>query len=94
MFTPLDDYVAVLPIEPEKETSFGLIIPEVAQSAPPIGTVIAVGPGRLSNDGSLIPLLVSEGDTILYRENPHYLRFTIEGHNCLLMRAGDLIAKL
>jgi chaperonin GroES len=94
MFTPLDDYVAVLPIEPEKETSFGLIIPDVAQSAPPIGTVVAAGPGKPSSDGSLIPLLVSEGDTVLFRENPNYLRFTVEGHNCLLMRSGDLIAKL
>jgi chaperonin GroES len=94
MFTPLDDYVAILPIEPEKETSFGLIIPEVAQSAPPIGTVIAVGTGKPDNNGNLIPLLVSEGDTVLYRESPHYLRFTIEGHSCLLMKSSDLIAKL
>jgi chaperonin GroES len=94
MFTPLDDYVAVLPIEPEKETSFGLIIPDVAQSAPPIGTVVAVGPGRLDSAGNLIRLLVSEGDTILYRPNPGFMRFTIEGEDCFLMRSTDLIAKL
>lgn len=94
MFTPLDDYVAVLPIEPEKETSFGLIIPEQAQSAPPIGTVIAAGPGKPASDGTLVALQVAEGDTVLFRENPHYMRFGIEGHDCLLLRSGDLIAKL
>jgi len=94
MFQPLDDYVAVLPIEPEKETSFGLIIPDQAQTAPPIGTVVAAGPGKPASDGSPIPLYVAEGDTVLFRENPHYMKFTIEGHNCILLRSGDLIAKL
>src|SRR3569623_1065553 len=65
--TPLADRVVVEPTSPETTTSFGLIIPETAsKEKPETGFVVAVGPGKTADDGSLVPVGVSVGDKIMF----------------------------
>jgi chaperonin GroES len=63
--TPLGDRIVVRLDEPEKETSFGIVIPETAGDKPQEGTVVAVGPGRTLDDGSRENLDVAVGDRVL-----------------------------
>ena len=64
---PLDDRIVVLPNEAELTTASGLVIPDTAKEKPQQGSVVAVGPGRWSDDrGAHSPLDVKVGDTVLY----------------------------
>jgi chaperonin GroES len=64
--TPLHDRIVVKPAEAETKTASGLIIPDSAADKPTQGTVLAVGPGRRTADGSVIPMSVTAGDTVLF----------------------------
>jgi len=63
---PLDDRVVIKPTEPEEKTESGIYLPESAQEKPMTGTVLAVGPGKLNDDGSRTQPSVKEKDTVLY----------------------------
>ncbi|MYA60120.1 MAG: co-chaperone GroES, partial [Chloroflexi bacterium] len=64
---PLSDRVIVSPSEEEQATSpGGIIIPDTAKEKPQQGSVVAVGPGRTTDEGALIDLAVSVGDTVIY----------------------------
>ena len=65
-FRPLADKVLVKPSEAEAKTSGGIYIPDSAQQKPQEGEVIAVGPGRVLDDGSRSTLTVSIGDKVIY----------------------------
>jgi chaperonin GroES len=65
-FRPLSDKVLVKPSEAETQTSGGIYIPDSAKQKPQEGEVIAVGPGRILDDGSRSTLTVSVGDTVIY----------------------------
>jgi chaperonin GroES len=65
-FRPLSDKVLVQPSEAETQTSSGIFIPDSAKQKPQEGTVIAVGPGRILDDGSRSTLAVSVGDKVIY----------------------------
>lgn len=66
---PLADRVIISPTVPETTTSFGLIIPETAEKEKPeTGTIVAVGPGRMGDDGMLIPVGVSVGDKVMFNK--------------------------
>ncbi len=64
--TPLGDRVLVKPIEKKEEKKGGIIIPDTAKEKPQEGEIIAVGKGKTSDDGKLIPMDVKVGDKILY----------------------------
>ena len=64
--TPLGDRVLVKSIEKKEEKKGGIIIPETAKEKPQEGEIIAVGKGKISDDGKLIPMDVKVGDKILY----------------------------
>jgi len=66
MLKPLGDRVLVEPLEPEAKSAGGIYLPEAAQEAPRAGKVIAVGPGRRSDEGELIPVGVKVGDVVIY----------------------------
>jgi chaperonin GroES len=66
MLKPLGDRVLVEPLEPEAKTSGGIYLPEAAQEAPREGTVIAVGPGRVLDNGEVVPVGVKVGDIVMY----------------------------
>ncbi len=65
-FRPLSDKVLVKPSEAETQTSGGIFIPDSAKQKPQEGEVIAVGPGRILDDGSRSTLTVSVGDKVIY----------------------------
>ena len=63
--TPLGDKIIILPLEEGEQTYGNIIIPDAGQEKPEIGTVLAVGPGRISTDGTLIPNRIEVGVTVM-----------------------------
>ncbi|MGI8868895.1 MAG: co-chaperone GroES [Mycobacteriales bacterium] len=63
---PLEDRIVVQANEAETTTASGLVIPDTAKEKPQEGTVIAVGPGRIDDNGNRVPVDVKEGETVLY----------------------------
>lgn len=63
---PLGDRVIVKPAEAEEQTKSGLFIPDTAKEKPQRGEVVAVGDGKLKDDGSRVPIDVNVGDTVIY----------------------------
>lgn len=63
---PLEDKVVVKPAEAEQTTASGLVIPDTAKEKPQEGTVVAVGPGRVDDNGNRVPMDVSVGDVVIY----------------------------
>jgi chaperonin GroES len=89
---PLADRVLVEPAPAEEKTVGGIIIPDTAKEKPQRGTVIAVGPGKnAENSGTLVPLTVKVGDTILYGKYAG-TEITVEGKEYLMMRESDIFA--
>ncbi len=64
--TPLADRVVVKPIAREEVTKGGIVLPDTAKEKPQEGKVIAVGPGRMTEDGKRIPMEVKVGDEVIY----------------------------
>jgi chaperonin GroES len=88
---PLNDRVLVLRIEETEKTVGGIIIPDTAKEKPQEGKVIAVGAGRLNEDGKRVPLEVKEGDRILFGKYSG-TEIQIEGVEHLIMREDDILA--
>lgn len=88
---PLDDRIVVKPNEAETQTASGLVIPDTATEKPQQGKVIAVGPGRRADDGSLIPMDVSVGDTVLYSKYGG-TEIALAGEDHLVLNARDVLA--
>ena len=63
---PLGDRVVVRPSEQEEVTASGIVLPDTAKEKPQRGDVIAVGPGRLADDGSRLPMDVKDGEQVLF----------------------------
>jgi chaperonin GroES len=63
---PLEDRIAIRQVEAEQTTASGLVIPDTAKEKPQEGEVVAVGPGRIDDNGNRIPLDVAVGDRVLY----------------------------
>jgi chaperonin GroES len=63
---PLEDRILIKPTEPETKTASGLFLPEAAKERPMQGTVVAVGPGLLLDNGERAPVHVKKGDTVVY----------------------------
>ena len=65
-FVPVGERVVVKPTEQEQQTKGGIFLPDTAKEKPQEGLVVAIGPGRLSDDGNRIPMDVEVGDTVVY----------------------------
>lgn len=63
---PLEDRIIIQQVEAEQTTASGLVIPDSAKEKPQEGKVVAVGPGRVSDNGTRIPVDVAVGDTVIY----------------------------
>ena len=63
---PLEDRVVVKPLEAEQTTASGLVIPDTAKEKPQEGEVIACGPGRMLDNGTIAPMPVKPGDIVLF----------------------------
>ena len=88
---PLGDRVVVKPSPAEDKTKGGIILPDTAKEKPVIGEIVAVGPGRKSDDGKLIPLDLKVGDKVLYGKYSG-TETTIDGKEFLIMRESDIFA--
>ncbi len=88
---PLYDRIVVEPLEETEEMRGGLYIPDTAKEKPQQGTVIAVGPGRVSEEGERIPLELEEGQRILYGKYSG-TEVTIEGQDLLIIKESDVLA--
>jgi chaperonin GroES len=91
---PLEDRIVVRSSEAESTTASGLVIPDTAQEKPQQGEVIAVGPGRRSDQtGEIIPIDVAVGDTVVYSKYGG-TEITAEGEDLLILNARDVLAKI
>jgi chaperonin GroES len=88
---PLADRVVVRPSVAEERTKGGIIVPDTAKEKPVWGELIAVGPGKVSEEGKLIALEVKVGDQVLYGKYSG-TEVTIDGEELLIMRESDIFA--
>jgi chaperonin GroES len=89
---PLEDRIVVRPSESEETTASGLVIPDTAKEKPQQGEVLAVGPGKRSEQtGDLIPLDVAVGDTVVYSKYGG-TDITSGGEDLLILNARDVLA--
>ena len=89
---PLDDRIVVKPNDAEEKTASGLVIPDTAKEKPQQGSVLAVGPGRWSDDeGKHFALDVKVGDTVLYSKYGG-TEVTIDGDDLLILTSRDVLA--
>ncbi len=63
---PLEDRIVVQPLDAEQTTASGLVIPDTAKEKPQEGEVLAIGPGRIDDNGNRVPLDVNEGDVVIF----------------------------
>ena len=89
---PLEDRIVVRPSESEETTASGLVIPDTAKEKPQQGEVLAVGPGKRSEQtGELIPLDVAVGDTVVYSKYGG-TEVKYNGEEYLVLSARDVLA--
>ena len=88
---PLADRVVVKPLPAEDKTKGGLFVPDTAKERPQQGEVVAVGPGRVTDDGKKIPAEVKVGDKILYGKYTG-TEVDYEGTEYLIMHESDIFA--
>ncbi len=88
---PLADRVVVKAAEAEEKTSGGIILPDTAKEKPQEGTIVAAGPGKVSDNGTKVPMEVKTGDKILYGKYSG-TEITIDGEEHLIMRESDILA--
>jgi len=89
---PLADRLVVKPIEREEVTKGGIVLPDTAREKPQEGKVIAVGPGRLSEDGKRIAMDVKVGDVVIYARYGG-TEYKIEDEEVIILRESDILAK-
>jgi len=90
---PLDDRVVVEPLEAEEKTAGGILLPDTAKEKPQRGRVLAVGPGKLQEDGKRLTVGVAVGDEVLYGRYAGN-EVEINGKDIKIMRETDILAKV
>lgn len=90
---PMEDRVLVKSLEAEEKTSGGIIIPDNAKEKPQQGKIVAVGPGKFSDEGRLIEMTVKKGDRVLYGKYSG-TEVKIDGEDYIIMRENDILAIL
>ncbi|WP_028245984.1 co-chaperone GroES [Pseudoclavibacter soli] len=88
---PLEDRVVVRLVEQEQTTASGLVIPDTAKEKPSTAEVVAVGPGRVDDNGNRIPVDVKEGDKVLFSKYGG-TEVKLGGEQFLVLSARDLLA--
>ena len=90
---PLDDRIVVRASDAEETTASGLVIPDTAKEKPQQGEVLAVGPGRRSEQtGEVIPMDVAAGDIVIYSKYGG-TEVTVDGEDLLILTSRDVLAK-
>jgi len=88
---PIGDRVVVKPSAKEEVTKSGIVIPDTAKEKPQEGTVIAVGSGRLLDNGDRAPIDIREGDRILFAKYGG-TEFKLDGEEYLVLKENDILA--
>jgi chaperonin GroES len=88
---PLADRVVVKPTEQEEVKQGSIIIPDTAKEKPQQGEIVAVGPGKITENGTKVKLEVKVGDKVLYGKYSG-TEVTIDGEDYLIMRESDVLA--
>ena len=89
---PLGDRVVIKPTPQEEVSKGGIVLPDTAKEKPQEGKIIAVGPGRLTEDGKRIAMEVNKGDKVIYSKYAG-TEFKLENEELVIMREGDILAK-
>jgi len=89
---PLHDRIIVRPLEAEEVTKGGIVLPDTAKEKPQEGEIVAVGKGKITEDGKLQALEVKVGDRVLYGKYTGSEITTKEGEELLIMREDDILA--
>tara|TARA_B100001013_G_C24349887_1_gene339908 strand:- start:87 stop:395 length:309 start_codon:yes stop_codon:yes gene_type:complete len=92
-FRPLGERVIVQPIELEQQTKGGIFLPDTAKEKPQEGNVVAVGPGRVADDGSRIPMELAAGDKVIYSKFAG-TEYKDGDDEYLILRESDILAKV
>jgi chaperonin GroES len=87
---PLQDRVLVKPLDSETKTAGGIIIPDTAQEKPQEGKIIATGPGKKTEDGTVLPLDVKKGDRVLFGKWSG-TEVQIDGEDMMIMNEADIM---
>ena len=90
---PLDDRIVLEPLEAVEKTAGGIVLPDSAKEKPQQGKIVAVGPGKLLDDGTRGEMSVKKGDTVLYAKYGG-TEVTVDGSDYLIVRESDLLAKM
>lgn len=90
---PLEDRVVVKALEADEKTAGGIIIPDNAKEKPQKGEVIAVGPGKFSDQGARMEMSLKKGEKVLYGKYSG-TEVTVDGTEYLIMRESDVLAKI
>jgi len=89
---PLGERVVIKPIPKEEVSKGGIVIPDTAKEKPQEGEIIAVGPGKLSEDGKRIAMEVKVGDKVVYSKYAG-TEFKLDEEEVVIMRESDILAK-
>jgi chaperonin GroES len=89
---PLADRVLVKPVEKEEKTKSGIYLPDTAKEKPQEGEVIAVGPGKLTDDGKRIPMDLKAGDRVIYAKYGG-TEIKVDDEDLIILRESDILAK-
>ncbi|MBI2849739.1 MAG: co-chaperone GroES [Chloroflexi bacterium] len=87
---PLGDRIVVKPIERQETTKGGIYLPDTAKEKPQEGKVLAVGPGKLSEDGKRIAMDIKVGDTVLYARYGG-TEYKLDGEEVMILRESDIL---
>jgi chaperonin GroES len=88
---PIRDRILIKPEDKDTVTSSGIVIPDSAAEKPLKGKVLAVGTGKIAEDGSIIPLVIKEGDTVLFGKTAGQT-IKIEDVEHLILREEEIMA--
>src|SRR5436853_2925470 len=90
---PLDDRVVVEPLEADEKTAGGILLPDTAKQKPQRGGVVAVGPGKLRDNGERTPVSVVKGDEVLYGRYGGS-DIELDSREIKILRENDILAKI
>lgn len=91
MIKPLNERVVVKPITAEEKTKGGIVLPDTAKDKPQEGEVVAVGPGRILENGTRVPPEVKVGDRVIFSKYSG-TEIKIDGEEYLILRESDILA--
>jgi chaperonin GroES len=92
-FKPLGNRIVIEPLEGDDQlSSGGIFIPDTAKEKPQDGTIVAVGPGRLTDDGNRVPMEVAVGDVVVYSKYAG-TEYKLDGIEYLILREDDILFK-